>query len=162
MVKSSLALIMVVSSTLVSAGDITNIGQCLNTNLTAEVLCRFPSDSTSTVQKCVLAFVKGSVNGDLKTFASPFSAEIRSSEFGISDLNNIPSSLRNEFSALMTSVSNCTSRVVSYNETTNSGVVKVNITLHRQGIGYNRVEASHLDVVNTNNIWRIINWDVDE
>ena len=163
MVKLCFALILVVSSTLVFAGDvITNINQCLNTNLTAEVLCRFPNDATSTVQNCVLTFVRGSVNGDLRMFASPFSPKIRFSEFGISDLNNIPLSLSNEFLALMTSVSNCTSRVMSCNEITNNGVVKVNVTLHRQGDGYNRVETSHLEIMSTNSFCRIISWYVDE
>ena len=163
MVKSSLVFVVVVGNMLVCAGDvITNINQCLNTSLTAEVLNRFSNNATSTVQNCVLTFVKGSVNGDLRMFALPFSAEIRSSEFGISDLNNVSSSLKKEFSELMTSVSNCTSRVVSYSETTNGGVVKVNISIHRQGTGYNRDESSHLDIANTGNGWCIINWDVDE
>lgn len=162
MVKSILILIMVMSSSLVWGEDITNINQCLNINLTAEVLCRFPSNPTSTVQNCVLTLVKGSVSGDLGIFVSPFSPEIRSSEFGISDLDNIPGLLRNEFSALMTSVTNCTSRVVSYNETTSNGAARVSMVLHRQGIGYNRAESLHLDIASTNNFWRIVNWDVDE
>ena len=114
------------------------------------------------MQHRVLAFVKGSVNGNLKTFAEPFSAQIRFTEFGISDLNNIPITTENEFSALMTSVSNCENKVVSYDETTNNGVVRATITFRRQGVGYNRTEVSHLDLVETNNYWQITNWDVDE
>ena len=149
-------------SALAVSDDITNINQCMNTNLSADILRQFPCHSTSTVQHCVLAFVKGSVNGNLKTFAEPFSAQIRFTEFGISDLNNIPITTENEFSALMTSVSNCENKVVSYDESTNNGVVRATITFRRQGVGYNRTEVSHLDLVETNNYWQITNWDVDE
>ena len=161
MVKSIIGCVVLVGA-LACSGGITSVSQCINTNLTAEVLARFPSNSTLTVQNCVLAFVKGSVNGDLKTFAAPFSVEIRSSEFGISDLDNIPIAIRAEFSSLMTSATNCTSKVTSYTETTNNGVVKATIVLRRHGDGYNHVEESHLDIAQTNNTWRIINWDVDE
>ena len=141
---------------------ITNISQCMNTNLTSDVLATFPTNSTSTAQNCVLAFVKGSVSGDLRTFAAPFSEQIRSSEFGIPNLDSIPSSVSNEFSALMSSISNCTNKVIAYSETTSNGLVKANITIHRQGVNYNRAEVSHLDIAQTNNAWRIVNWDVDE
>lgn len=158
-------LTMVVSIALINrvyGEDITNISQCINTNLTSDVLDRFPTNTTSTVQNCVLAFVKGSVTGDLKTFASPFSDEIRALEFGISRLDTIPVSASNEFSVLMLSVSNCTSKVIAYTEITNNSLIKANITLHRQGDNYNRNEVAHLDISQTNNIWCIINWDVDE
>ena len=111
MAKSPLILAVVASITFVCgvhSEDITNIIQCMNTNLTSDVLGRFPANATSTAQNCVLTFVKGSVNGDLKTFASPFSEQIRSSEFGIPNLDNIPASVRNEFSVLMSSIANCT------------------------------------------------------
>lgn len=165
MVKTPLMLTMVVSIALINrvyGEDITNISQCINTNLTSEVLDSFPTNATSTIQNCVLAFVKGSVTGDLKTFASPFSDEIRALEFGVSRLDSIPASVSNEFSALMSSVSNCTSKVISYTEVTNNSLIKANITLHRQGDNYNRNEVAHLDISQTNNIWCIINWDVDE
>ena len=165
MVKTPLMLTMVVSIALINrvyGEDITNISQCINTNLTSEVLDSFPTNATSTIQNCVLAFVKGSVTGDLKTFASPFSDEIRALEFGVSRLDSIPASVNNEFSALMSSVSNCTSKVISYTEVTNNSLIKANITLHRQGDNYNRNEVAHLDISQTNNIWCIINWDVDE
>ena len=142
--------------------NIANISQCINTNLTSDVLNRFPTNATSNVQNCVLAFIKGSVTGDLKMFASPFSDEIRALEFGISSLDNIPASVSNEFSVLMSSISNCTSKVVSYTEVTNNGLLKANITLHRQGDNFNRNEVAHLDILQTNNVWRIVNWDVDE
>ncbi len=161
MVKSIIGCIVLVGAW-VCPGDITNVSQCINTNLTAEMLAQFPTNPTLTVQNCVLTFVKGSVNGDLKVFAAPFSAEIRTSELGISDLDNIPIAIRTEFSSLMTSVTNCTSRVTSYAETANNGVVKATLTLRRQGVGYNRVEVAHLDIAQTNGTWRIINWDVDE
>ena len=165
MVKSPLILAMAISTTLfhgVYGENITNIIQCMNTNLTSDVLGRFPTDATSTAQNCVLAFVKGGVIGDLKTFASPFSDQIRSSEFGISSLDSIPASVSNEFSMLMSSVSNCASKVIAYSETTNNGLIQACITLHRQGESYNRAEVVHLDITQTNNIWCIINWDVDE
>ncbi|MBR4652446.1 MAG: hypothetical protein IKO72_03730 [Kiritimatiellae bacterium] len=165
MVKPSLIRAIAVSTTLVCgvySEGITNIIQCINTNLTADVLMQFPTNATATAQNCVLAFVKGSVSGDLKMFASPFSNQILSSEFGVSSLDSIPASVSNEFSVLMLSISNCTNKVISYNETTNNGVIKANITLHRQGENYNRAEVSHLDITQTNNVWRIINWDVDE
>ena len=165
MVKISLMLVMVASVVLINrvdGEDITNINQCINTNLTSDVLDRFPTNTSSTVQNCVLAFVKGSVTGDLKMFAAPFSDEIRALEFGISRLDTIPASASNEFSVLMLSVSNCTNKVISYNETTNNGLIRVDITLHRQGVNYNRAEMSHLDIVQTNNAWYIISWDVDE
>ena len=164
-VKSPLILAMVASTALVCdvySEDITNITQCMNTNLTSEVLRWFPTNTTSTVQNCVLAFVKGSVTGDLKTFASPFSDEIRALEFGISRLDTIPVSASNEFSVLMSSVSNCTSKVIVYTEITNNSLIKANIILHRQGDNYNRNEVVRLDISQTNNIWRIINWDADE
>ena len=75
MAKTPLMLAIVVSTALVNcvySEDITNISQCINMNLTPAVLDRFPTNSTSTAQNCVLAFVKGSVTGELKTFASPF------------------------------------------------------------------------------------------
>ena len=165
MVKSPLILAMIASITFacgVHSEDITNIIQCMNTNLTSDVLGRFPTNATSTAQKCVLAFVKGCVNGDLRTFASPFSGQIRSSEFGVPNLDSIPASVSNEFSVLMSSISNCTNKVIAYNETTNNGLIRANITLHRQGVNYNRAEVSHLDIAQTNNVWRIISWDVDE
>ena len=146
----------------VHSEDIENIIQCMNTNLTSDILGRFPTNATFTAQNCVLTFVKGSVNGDLKTFASPFSEQIRVLEFGVPNLDSIPASLSNEFSVLMSSISNCANKVVAYNETTNSGVIKASITLHRQGMNYNRAEVSHLDIVHTNNVWHIISWDVDE
>ena len=108
------------------ADEITNIEQCMNTNLTADVLSRFPSNPTSSVQSCVLTFVKGSVIGDMRLFASSFSAASRFSEFGIADLDDIPATISKGFFNLMTSVSNCTSKVMSYNEMTNNGVVKGN------------------------------------
>lgn len=144
------------------ADEITNIEQCMNTNLTADVLSRFPSNPTSSVQSCVLTFVKGSVIGDMRLFASSFSAASRFSEFGIADLDDIPATISKGFFNLMTSVSNCTSKVMSYNEMTNNGVVKATISLHRHGIGYNRSEVSHLDIVQTNSFWHIMNWDVEE
>lgn len=165
MVKSPLFLTMVASIAFVCgvhSEDITNIIQCMNTNLTSDVLGRFPTNATSSAQNCVLTFVKGSVKGDLKTFAAPFSEQIRSSEFGVPNLDSIPASVSNEFSVLMSSISNCTNKVVAYNETTNSGVIRANITLHRQGVNYNRAEVSHLDIAQTNNVWQIISWDVDE
>jgi len=140
----------------------TNISQCMNTNLTSDALATFPTNSTLSVQNCVLAFVKGGVNGDLRTFASPFSDEIRISEFGFSSLDSIPASVSNEFSALMSSISNCTCKVISYNETATNGLIRANITLHRQGENYNRAEVSHLDIKQTNGVWRIVSWDVDE
>ncbi len=75
--------------------------------------------------------VKGSVHGDLRTFALPFSEQIRSSEFGFTSINYIPAFLSNEFSELMSSISNCATKVVAYNETTNEGLIKASITLHR-------------------------------
>lgn len=141
---------------------ITNIVQCMNTNLTADVLARFPSNCNATVQNCVLTFVKGGVEGDLRTFASPFSTEVLSSEFGITNLDDIPSSIQNEFATLMNSISNSAVRIVSYCETTTSGVVKANISLHRQALGYNRIEVVHLDLSQTNDVWCITNWDADE
>ena len=165
MVKGSSILVMAASISFVCGvcGEgITNISQCMNVNLTSEVLATFPTNATSSAQNCVLAFVKGSVNGDLKTFASPFSEQIRSSEFGVPNLDSIPASVSNEFSTLMLSISNCTSKVIAYGETTNNGLVRANITIHRQGANYNRAEVSHLDMAQTNNAWRIINWDVDE
>lgn len=162
LIKPILGLVVMGCCTWVSADGITSVGQCMNTNLTADILRQFPSNATSAVQNCVLAFIKGSVNGDLNVFAEPFSPEIRFSEFGISDLDNISAATRNEFSALMASVSNCTCKVVSYSEMTNNGIVKASITLHRQGAGYNRVEVAHLDMAQTNTFWRIVNWDVDE
>jgi len=161
-VKSLFTLVVILCGILVCFANITNISQCINTDLTAEVLSRFPSNSTVKAQNCVLAFVKGSVNGDLRIFAAPFSDEVRFSEFGISGLDNIPAAISNEFFTLMKSVSNCTSRVILYNEVTNNRGVKADITLRRQGIGYNRVEVCHLDIVHTNNSWRIAQWDVDE
>ena len=149
-------------TTSVFCQDITNVWQCINLELTDDVLDSFPSDATSSVQNCALAFVKGSVTGDLKTFALPFSDEIRSSEFGIADLNNIPAALTNEFSTLMASISNCTTRLISYSETNSNGVFKVNLNLQRQGRGYNRAEMARLDIVQTNAAWRIVNWDIDE
>lgn len=165
MVNSSLFATTVISTALICSAygeNITNISQCLNVHLTADVLRGFPTNSTSSVQNCVLVFVKGSVNGSLKTFASSFSEEIRSSEFGFSDLDNIPIAVSDEFATLIASVSNCVTKVVSYCEITNKGFVKANITLHRQGECYNRDEVTHLDIVQTNNVWSIINWDVDE
>lgn len=165
MVKSHVILATVVSTTLVYgvySVNITNISQCMNTNLTSDVLAKFPTNSTSTAQNCVLAFVKGSVSGDLKTFAAPFSVEIRASEFGFSYLDSIPASASNEFSVLMSSIPNCTNKVISYSETTNNGLIRANITIHRQGKNHNRSEVSHLDITQTNNVWQIIHWDVDE
>lgn len=166
MVKTPLMFAMIVSIALIShiyGEDITNISQCINTNLTSDILNRFPTNAAaSNVQNCVLAFIKGSVTGDLKMFASPFSDEIRALEFGISSLDNIPVSVSNEFSVLMSSISNCTSKVVSYTEVTNNGLLKANITLHRQGDNFNRNEVAYLDILQTNNVWRIVNWDVDE
>lgn len=164
-VNLHLALVMMASISPfcgVHSEDITNIIQCINTNLTSDVLGRFPTNATSSAQNCVLTFVKGSVNGDLKTFAAPFSEQICSSEFAVPNLDSIPASVSNEFSVLMSPISNCTNKVVAYNETTNSGVIRANITLHRQGVNYNRAEVSHLDIAHTNNVWQIINWDVDE
>ena len=165
MVKTPWILAMMASIALVNyiyGEDIINISQCINTNLTSDVFDRFPTNATSTAQNCVLAFVKGSVTGELKTFASPFSDEIRALEFNISSLDSIPESVSNEFSVLMSSISNCTSKVVSYAEITNNGLIKANITLHRQGDNFNRSEVAHLDISQTNNVWHIINWDVDE
>ena len=165
MVKTPLMLAIVVSTAWVNcvySEDITNISQCINMNLTPAVLDRFPTNSTSTAQNCVLAFVKGSVTGELKTFASPFSDEIRALEFGLSSLDSIPASVSNEFSMLMSSITNCTSKVISYTEITNNSLIKANITLHRHGDNYNRSEVVHLDMSQTNNVWNIINWDVDE
>ena len=162
MVKFPLIFVTALCATLVYGEGIANVNQCMNTNLTADVLSGFPSNATATAQNCVLAFVKGSVNGDLRTFASPFSAEIRSSEFGFSDLENIPATATTEFAALMASISNCTSRIVSYSETTNNGLIKANITIHRQGANHDRAEVAHLDIAQTNNVWSIVSWDVDE
>lgn len=165
MVKTPLILAMVASIAFVCGvhgEDITNIIQCMYTNLTSDVLGRFPTNATATAQNCVLTFVKGSVNGDLKTFAAPFSEQIRISEFGLTNLDSIPASVSNEFSVLMSSVLNCTNKVIAYSETTNNGLIRANITLHRQGVNYNRAEVSHLDIAQTNNVWRIINWDVGE
>ena len=165
MVKSPLILAMATSITLVCgvySESITNIIQCMNTNLTSDVLMQFPTNATATAQNCVLTFVKGSVNGDLKTFAAPFSGQIRSLEFGVTNLDSIPGSVSNEFAVLMSSISNCTNKVIAYSETTNNGLIRASITLHRQGVNYNRAEVSHLDIVQTNSVWCIINWDVDE
>lgn len=165
MVKTPSIIVMMASTSLfcgVYGEGITNISQCMNTNLTAEVLATFPTNPTSTVQNCVLSFVKGCVSGDLRTFASPFSDEIRVSEFRVSDLDSIPASVSNEFSVLMSSISNCTCKVISYNETTTNGLTRANITLHRQGENYNRTEVSHLDIRQTNSVWCIVNWEVDE
>ncbi len=74
----------------------------------------------------------------------------------------IPASASNEFAALVSSVSNCTSKVISYAEITNRSTVKATITLHRQGDCYNRNEVVHLDILQTNHVWHIVNWDVDE
>ena len=165
MVKMLSILVMAAGASWVCNADgegITNISQCINTNLTSDVLERFPTIATSSVQNCVLVFLKGSVNGDLQTFASPFSDEILISEFGIPDVNAIPASASNEFAALMSSVSNCMSKVISYAEITNYSTVKATITLHRQGDYYNRNEVVHLDLLQTNHVWHIVNWDVDE
>lgn len=91
-VKSPSIIAIAVSITLVCGayGDgITNISQCMNTSLTAEVLATFPTNTTATAQNCVLAFVKGSVSGDLRMFASPFLDEIRISEFGFHGLDSV-------------------------------------------------------------------------
>ena len=165
MVKSPVILATAAAATFlcVAYGEgITNIIQCINASLTSDVLGQFPTNATASVQNCVLTFVKGSVSGDLKTFASPFSDQIRSSEFGISDLDNVPISVSNEFSVLMSSISNCTNKVIAYDETTSNGLIRSNITIHRQGENYNRAEIVHLDIAQTNNIWSIVNWDVDE
>ena len=56
MVKTPLMLTMVVSIALINrvyGEDITNISQCINTNLTSEVLDSFPTNATSTIQNCV-------------------------------------------------------------------------------------------------------------
>lgn len=142
--------------------EISDIRQCMNTNLTNEVLSSFRTNSMVSVQDCVLLFVKGSVTGDLKTFLSPFSAKSRFAEFGISDLDSIPASLSSEFSTLMSSVSNCVTRVTAYSEVTNNSIVRSDITFYRQGMNYNRYETVHLGVSQTNNLWRIKEWDVDE
>lgn len=162
MVKFVAAIFALSCCAFANGEGITNIAQCMNTNLTADVLACFPSNCNATVQNCVLTFVKGGVEGDLRTFASPFSTEVMLSEFGIADLDDIPSPIQNEFSTLMNSMSNSTVRIVSYSETTNSGVVKANISLHRQALGYNRIEAVHLDLSQTNDVWCITNWDADE
>ena len=62
----------------------------------------------------------------------------------------------------MSSISNCATKVVAYNETTNEGLIKASITLHRIGMNYNWIEVSHLDIAKTNNVWNIVKWDVDE
>lgn len=165
MVKSLrvLALIAGVASAYgVHGNSITNISQCINRNLTTEVLAMFPTNATSSAQSCVLTFVKGSVCGDLRTFATPFSDAICVSEFGFSGIDSIPESVSNEFSVLMSSISNCICKVISYSETITNGLIRANITLHRQGEYYNRAEVSHLDIAQTNNVWHIISWDVDE
>jgi hypothetical protein len=92
----------------------------------------------------------------------PFSEQIRSSEFGFTNIDYIPAFLRNEFSELMSSISNCTTKIVAYNETTNKGLIKASIALHRIGMNYNRVEVSHLDITKTNDVWNIVRWYVDE
>ena len=162
MVKSQLVIAAVVYSTLACGQGITNINQCINTELTADVLASFPTNSVLTAQNCVLSFIKGSVEGDLRTFASPFSVEIRSSEFGFSDLNSIPTAEENEFLAVMTSISNSATRIVSYSEITSNGLVKSSIAFHRQGVGYNRDEVVHLEIAQTNGVWQIVNWEADE
>jgi hypothetical protein len=72
MVKTSLLLAMAASITFgcsVYGEGITNIIQCMNIALTSDVFKRFPTNATATAQDCVLSFVKGSVHGDLRTFA---------------------------------------------------------------------------------------------
>ena len=165
MVKTSLILAMAANITFgcsVYGEGITNIIQCMNIALTSDVLKRFPTNATATAQDCVLSFVKGCVHGDLRTFAMPFSGQIRSSEFGFTNIDHIPAFLSNEFSELMSSISNCTTKIVVYNETTNKGLIKASIALHRIGMNYNRVEVSHLDITKTNDVWNIVRWDVDE
>ena len=159
-VKTSLLLAMAASITFgcsVYGEGITNIIQCMNIALTSDVFKRFPTNATATAQDCVLSFVKGSVHGDLRTFALPFSEQIRSSEFGFTNIDYIPAFLSNEFSELMSSISNCTTKVVAYNETTNEGLTKASITMHRIGMNHNLVEVSHLDIAKTNNVWNIVN-----
>lgn len=141
---------------------ITNISQCMNTNLTSDVLTMFPADATSSPQRCVLAFVKGSVSGDLRTFASPFASEILASEFGFSSVESIPAAVSNEFATLMSSITNSTCKVISYGEVTTNGLIRAHITLHRQGENYNRAEACYLDISQTNGVWRIVSWDACE
>ncbi len=162
MVRILLLAVMLMDVSFALCGDIVDIRQCMNTNLTTEVLSRFPTNATTSVQNCVLFFVRGSVEGNLRTFLTPFSREMRVSEFGVSDLNDIPLSMKNEFSALMSSVSNCVSQVGVYSETTNSGHVRCDLEIQRRGENYNRSEIVHLDIVQTNSFWQIINWDVDE
>lgn len=36
------------------------------------------------------------------------------------------------------------------------------MSIHRQGVLYNRNEVVHLDMSQTNQVWRIANWEVDE
>ena len=162
MVRILLTVAMATYAVALHSREITDIRQCMNTNLTEDVLSSFRTNSIASVQDCILLFVKGSVSGDLRTFLEPFSDEARASEFGVSNLDCIPPTLSSEFSALMSSVSNCVSQVTFYSEATNNGIVKSKITLHRLGANYNRAETVYLDVSLSNNIWRVRKWDVDE
>lgn len=165
MVKGLVVIAMMVSNMFIYSArseNITNIIQCINTNLTSDVLERFPTNATYSVHSCVLNFIKGSVVGDLKIFAAPFSEQLLFSEFKIYNLENIPASLSHEFSMLMSSISNSTTKVISYSETISNGMIRANIMIHRQGLHLNRSENVHLEIMEINNKWRISDWNVDE
>lgn len=162
MVKEACCGCMIVCAGWTMSGEVTNVFPYVSQPLTENVLQTFPRCSNVTVSSAFLGFVRGSVTGDLISFLSPMSDELRLERVGCSTLEGISTNAVTAFSQFVREGGFTNVFLSAYAEIPTNGNVLVKTTM----------VSSTGSMVKTNNMalvfglvgaeWRITAWDVEE
>ena len=163
MVKRLIILFVVFGGmTIVSTAQITNVAQCLDTMLTSSVLSEISLTDCSTPQKSFLGFIKGSIEGDYKSFLLHFVDAVRIEECGTANLSEITSDMTNSFYTMVQKFGFSNHIIRAYSESVTGLTWYASVTLQSQKGPMKKTSYMETQLVNTNGEWRISFWDVDE
>ena len=162
MAKRLMAFCVCMLLCLSACAAITNIGQCLNLELTTDRLSQFPSCDNSNPQNALLGFVRGSITGDYLSFLMPLSDAARVEEVGVSDLSQVTPSMTNQFYTFVISTGFSNHVVCAYSEIATNNIVQ-STTFIRSRCGLmNKTNELQTTIQQIDGSWRIVKWDVDE
>lgn len=162
MVKRLIILVAVFGGITVSVAQITNVAQCIDTVLTPSVLSEISLTDCSTPQKSVLGFIKGSIEGDYKSFLLHFVDDARVEECGTANLSEITAEMTNSFYTMVQEFGFSNHIIRAYSESATGLIWHASVTLQSQKGPMKKTSYMETRLINTNGEWRISSWDVDE
>ena len=162
MVKRLITLFVMFGGMIINADQITNVAQCLDAVLTPSVLSEISLTDCSTPQKSLLGFIKGSIEGDYKSFLLHFVDDARIKECGTANLSEITADMTNGFYMMVKEFGFSNHIIRAYSEAVTGQTWYVSATLQSQKGPMKKTSYMETQLVNTNGEWRISFWDVDE